>query len=160
MLQEKQYRREAAQKTSVAEILEGGFVETEDGAAALSVNGRQIKRVNILATIVDKADTGSTYKSMVADDGTGQIQLRLFDSESQLFERPEVGDFMMILGKPWCYGVEVAYYCPVALYVAKDFWHFKPLGCKCFLRQHFLRPFQQAFVGFCSHKLAENPVPF
>lgn len=106
MLQEKQYKREAAQKTSVAEILESGFVETEDGATALNVNGRQIKRANILATIVDKADTGGAYKSMVADDGTGQIQLRLFDSESNLFERPEVGAFVMIIGKPRRYGEE------------------------------------------------------
>lgn len=106
MLQEKQYRREVAQKTSVAEILKGGFMETEDGAATLSVNGRQIKRANILATIVDKADTGGAYKSMVADDGTGQIRLRLFDSESNLFERPAVGDFVMIIGKPRHYGGE------------------------------------------------------
>ena len=106
MLQEKQYRREIAQKTSVAEILEGGFVETEDGATALNVNGRQVKRANILATIVDKADTVGAYKSMVADDGTGQIRLRLFDSESRLFERPEVGDFVLIIGKPRHYGEE------------------------------------------------------
>ncbi|MBI2143351.1 hypothetical protein HYU20_03345 [Candidatus Woesearchaeota archaeon] len=106
MLQERQYRREVAQKTSVAEILEGGFVETEDGSTVLNVKGRQIKRANILTTIVDKASAGGAYKSMVADDGTGQIRLRFFDSESQLYEKPEVGDFVLVIGRPRHYGEE------------------------------------------------------
>ncbi len=103
MLQEK-YKREAAQKVSAAEILAGVFEEAEDGTTALNANDRQVRRANLLATIVDKADTGGAYKSMVADDGTGQILLRFFDSETGLFEKSQIGDFTLIIGKPRHYG--------------------------------------------------------
>ncbi len=119
MLLEKQYRREVARKTSVAGILEGGFVETGEGSAALNINGWQIKRANILATIVDKTESGEAYKSMVADDGTGQIKLRLFDDAQQLFGNAEVGDFALIIGKPRTYGSE-AYIAPELIKALKD----------------------------------------
>lgn len=119
MLQEKQYRREVAQKASIAGILGGEFVEAEDSTTALNVNGLQIKRANILATIVDKAESGGAYKSIVADDGTGQIKLRLFDDAQQLFGKVEVGDFAMIIGKPRTYGSET-YFAPELIKALKD----------------------------------------
>lgn len=119
MLQEKQYRREVAQKASVAEILNSSFVEAEDNTAAPNANGRQIKRANILATIVDKTETGGAYKSMVADDGTGQIKLRLFDDAQNLFGKTEVGDFALIIGKPRRYGDET-YIVPELIRALKD----------------------------------------
>lgn len=88
----------------VAEILGGTFEDAEDGTTALNANGRRVKRANLLATIVDKADTGGAYKSMVVDDGTGQIRLRFFDSEAGLFEKPQIGEFTLIVGKPRHYG--------------------------------------------------------
>lgn len=119
MLQEKQYRREVAQKASIAGILSGDFVEAEDSTTALNVNGLQIKRANILATIVDKAESGGAYKSMAADDGTGQIKLRLFDDAQQLFGKAEVGDFALIIGKPRAYGSE-RYIAPELIKALKD----------------------------------------
>lgn len=119
MLQEKQYRREIAQKASIAGILSGDFVEAEDGTTALNINGLQIKRANILATIVDKTEAGEAYKSMVADDGTGQIKLRFFDDAQQLFGKMEVGDFALIIGKPRHYGSE-RYIAPELIKALKD----------------------------------------
>ena len=119
MLQEKQYRREVAQKVSVAEILNSDFAEAEDETAALNANGRQIKRANILATIVDKADTGGAYKSMVADDGTGQVKLRIFDDTAGIFGKAEVGGFALIIGKPRHYGDET-YIAPELIRTLKD----------------------------------------
>ncbi|MBI2175927.1 hypothetical protein HYU40_01070 [Candidatus Woesearchaeota archaeon] len=119
MLQEKQYRREVAKKASIAGILSGEFLESEDGTTALNANGVQIKRVNILATIVNKTEIGEAYKSMVADDGTGQIKLQVFDDAQQLFGKAEVGDFALIIGKPRAYGSE-RYIAPELIKVLKD----------------------------------------
>ena len=108
MLQEKQFKREAAQKFSAGEILKGEFTETGDGALAMSIAGRPVRRVNMLATVVDKDSSESqSYKSLVVDDGTAQIRLRLFDTDAPLFEKLEVGDFAIIIGKPRRYGNEV-----------------------------------------------------
>ena len=108
VLQEKQFKREAAQKFSAGEILKGDFTETGDGALAMSIAGRPVRRVNMLATVVDKDSSESqSYKSLVVDDGTAQIRLRLFDTDAPLFEKLEVGDFAIIIGKPRLYGSEV-----------------------------------------------------
>ena len=106
MLQEKQFKREAAKKFSAGEILKGEFIETREGAIAMSIAGMPVRRVNMLAVVVDK-DSSQSYKSLVVDDGTAQIRLRLFDTDAPLFEKLEVGDFAIIIGKPRLYGSEV-----------------------------------------------------
>ena len=74
----------------------------------MSIAGRPVRRVNMLAVVVDKDSAESqSYKSLVVDDGTAQIRLRLFDTEAPLFEKLEVGDFAAIIGKPRRYGSEV-----------------------------------------------------
>lgn len=99
MLQEKKFQREAAKKASISEIQAGAFTGgPEEGAAG---------RVNILATIVDKDSDETTYKSMVADDGTGQIQLKIFDDGSKLFEKHEIGNLVVIVGKIRAYGGQI-----------------------------------------------------
>ena len=108
MLQEKQFKREAAQKFSAGEILKGEFTETGDGAIAMSIAGRPVRRVNLLATVVDKDSSESqSYKSLLVDDGTAQIRLRFFDTDTPLFEKLEVGNFAIIIGKLRHYGSEV-----------------------------------------------------
>ena len=108
VLQEKQFKRETAQKFSAGEILKGEFTETGDGALAMSIAGRPVRRINMLATIVDKDSSESqSYKSLVVDDGTAQISLRFFDTDTPLFDKLEVGDFAIIVGKPRRYGSEV-----------------------------------------------------
>ncbi|HLD97013.1 MAG TPA: hypothetical protein VI934_01570 [Candidatus Nanoarchaeia archaeon] len=108
MPQEKQFRREAARKASIGEILKGEFVEAEEGTAALNIAGQATRRLNLLATVVDKDNTESqSYKSLVVDDGTAQIRLRFFEAEAPLFEKLQIGDFAVIIGKPRSYGSEV-----------------------------------------------------
>ncbi len=94
MMQEKQYKREVARKTSISAALEAG-----DGEEF------QAKRVNVLATVIGKED-GQAYKSCVIDDGSGQIKLRFFDNEQRLFGKAGPGDFVLAIGKLRRYGEE------------------------------------------------------
>lgn len=103
--QERQFKRDVAQKASVSEILQGTFEAAEDGTTVLSTGRQQIKRTNILATVVAKNDTVEGRKDAVVDDGTGQIRLRFFDNEAML-KKLEVGDFTTIIGRPRQYGGE------------------------------------------------------
>lgn len=123
MLQERQenrFKREVARKASVADILRGEFTENEEGGRTLLISGKQARRVSILATVVDKSDQESqAYKSTVIDDGTAQIRLRFFDNEPWLFEKAEVGNFALIVGKPRSYGSE-SYIAPEIIKPLKD----------------------------------------
>ncbi|MBI2145438.1 hypothetical protein HYU18_03900 [Candidatus Woesearchaeota archaeon] len=107
VLQEKTFKREAAKKVSVADILAGNFAESSEGLVA-NIKGAPVKKANLLATIVDKAESENfTYKSIVVDDGTGQVQLRFFGSdekEESLFKRHEIGDFIIVIGRLRQYG--------------------------------------------------------
>ncbi len=101
MIQEKQFKREPARKASVSELLGESFVEGE----------AMVRRVNILATVVDKSQVDErAYKSVIVDDGTDQVQLRFFGSEGtegDLFGKVEVGNFSVIIGKLRKYGDSV-----------------------------------------------------
>ncbi len=90
MLQEKQFKREIARKAGISEI-NSGLNSDSEGA----------RRVNVFATVVEKiSEEGKPYRSLVIDDGTGQIQLRFFDgSDETLFQIAQVGDFSIIIGK-------------------------------------------------------------
>ncbi|MBI2550011.1 hypothetical protein HYV83_02415 [Candidatus Woesearchaeota archaeon] len=120
MLQENQFKREVARKAGVADILRGEFAENEEGSRTLLINGKQARRVSILATVVDKSgQEDQAYKSAVIDDGTAQIRLRFFDNEPWLFEKAEIGDFALIVGKPRSYGSE-SYIAPEIIKPLKD----------------------------------------
>jgi RecG-like helicase len=94
MADEQQYKREIAHKISIAELAWAG----ED---------LPFRRVNLLATVVEKeSQEGVSFKSMVVDDGTGQVRLRFFESEQFIFENAEIGDFVLVIGKPRRYGEE------------------------------------------------------
>ena len=119
-MQGTQFKREVARKASVADILRGEFAENEEGGRTLLISGKQARRVNILATVVDKSDQeNQAYKSTVIDDGTAQIRLRFFDNEPWLFEKAEIGDFALIVGKPRSYGSE-SYIAPEIIKPLKD----------------------------------------
>ncbi|MBI3036294.1 hypothetical protein HYY73_00855 [Candidatus Woesearchaeota archaeon] len=120
MQQENQFKREVARKASVADILRGAFAENEEGSRTLLISGKHARRVNILATIVDKSgQENQAYKSAVIDDGTARIRLRFFDNEPWLFEKAGVGDFALIVGKPRSYGSE-SYIAPEIIKPLKD----------------------------------------
>ncbi|MBI2143533.1 hypothetical protein HYU17_00085 [Candidatus Woesearchaeota archaeon] len=111
MLQENQFRREVAHKTSAAEILNAAFQQDDTGSMALNLDGRLAKRVNLLATVISKSeDEGQARKSMIVDDGTARLRLRFFD-DNGLFRMAEVGGFATIIGRPRSYDGE-AYIAP------------------------------------------------
>lgn len=117
MLQERKIRRDAAQRISVAGILNGNFQENEYGASTLNVNGNPIRRINLLATVVAKNDREG-QKNLVIDDGTGQIRLRFFENDWQ-FGKSEIGDFVLIIGRLRRFGAE-SYIVPEILKPVKD----------------------------------------
>lgn len=117
MLQERKIRRDVAQRISVAGILNGNFQENEYGASTLNVNGNPIRRINLLATVVAKNDREG-QKSLVVDDGTGQIRLRFFENDWQ-FGKSEIGDFVLIIGRLRRFGAE-SYVVPEILKPVKD----------------------------------------
>jgi hypothetical protein len=62
-------------------------------------DGRQISRVNIIGIVIDLQNSlTSNYKTIKIDDGSGNINLRIFESMSQ-FNALRVGEPVLVIGR-------------------------------------------------------------
>ena len=93
---ELQKLRQVAYKVRISDILDANFV---DGSYVkyIKLNNTNVSRVNIIATLIYKAEDFS-YASAVIDDGTGRISLRSFENKA-ILSKADVGDVVLIIGK-------------------------------------------------------------
>ncbi len=79
----------------IKDIMEGGFVNEEEGPSKIILgNGQKIGRVNIIG-IVTNVIKDMPFRFMI-DDGTGQIEVIDFENERNL----SVGDFVRVIAMP------------------------------------------------------------
>ncbi|MGM5487598.1 MAG: hypothetical protein ACQESG_01485 [Nanobdellota archaeon] len=87
-------RRQVAYKVRIQDILDGEFIKQEGwNPSYIQNNGREISRVNIIATIVTVDEN-----QLLVDDGSGRITLRIFENQD-LFSGIDIGDSILIIGK-------------------------------------------------------------
>lgn len=65
----------------------------------------KVARVNVIATILIKEKAGNITNILV-DDGTGQVVLRFFE-QLPLIEQIQIGNSILIVGKPRVYNQEI-----------------------------------------------------
>lgn len=95
-LQNQIQKRQVAYKVRVSDILKS-VSSKEIMSFYIKVNDLSVSRVNIIATLVYKAEDVS-YSSAMIDDGTGRISLRSFDKKF-IFSKSDVGDIVLTVGK-------------------------------------------------------------
>ncbi len=102
----KPFFRFPATKVSVLDLEEGEYIEEKEQNPnyLLIRENQKIFRINIIATLVHKEMKGS-ISSMLVDDGTGKIVMRLFE-ENKAALNLEVGDIIEIVGKIRVYNSE------------------------------------------------------
>ena len=93
---ELQKLRQVAYKVRISDILDANFVD-DSYVRYIRLNNTNVSRVNIIATLIYKAEDFS-YGSAVIDDGTGRISLRSFENKA-IFSKADVGDAVLIIGK-------------------------------------------------------------
>src|SRR3989338_8285446 len=95
----KSFFRFPAEKVAVRELDEGEYIEEKEQNPNYVMVGenKKIFRINVIATLVHKELRGSVT-SILIDDGTGKIILRLFEENKSAFHL-EVGDVVQIIGK-------------------------------------------------------------
>ena len=98
-------KRETAYKLRIGDILRGNqiFEESENlnkNLKFIEVGDKQIRRVNLIANVVDKFESEgeSRFASITLDDGSGQIRARLFGEDILKFKDTTQGDTLLVIG--------------------------------------------------------------
>ena len=95
--EQKSFQRQVAYKVNISDLLNGVITKDDVSAGFIKLNGLNVSRANIIATVVYKSDD-SSYASILIDDGTGKISLRSFENKG-IFSNIDVGDAVLVIGK-------------------------------------------------------------
>src|SRR3989344_4832712 len=102
------FDRQTAIKASIAMLLSGKYVVGEgDEPNRLLCGSVEVSRANLLGVVVSKESSDSAGSaSLLVDDSTGRLSVRAF-GENREINDTNVGDPVLIIGKPREYGGEV-----------------------------------------------------
>ena len=97
---EQSFKRRVAYKFTIGKLLEGAPVFEGERLLHLSLDGKEVVRVNLIANITDKylQEGEKKYGTLTLDDASGQIQLRFFGDDVVRMENLNQGDTVLIIG--------------------------------------------------------------
>jgi len=90
-------KRHVAWKLRIVDILSSVFAKGETSAGYIKFGNSGIFRVNVIATLIYKSENPSFNDGLI-DDGTGKIQLRIFENGNAL-SKIDVGDVVLVIGR-------------------------------------------------------------
>ena len=97
---EPQFKRNIAFKLRIGDILIGKPVFDNDKFTFVELGDKKIVRVNLAGNIVDKYESEGErkYLFLTLDDGSGQIQLRIFGDDFEKFKNLIQGQTVIVIG--------------------------------------------------------------
>jgi len=97
---EQKFKRNIAYKLRIGDLLIGKPILDEERFLFLELGSKKIVRVNVIGNIVDKyqSDGEKKFIFLTLDDGSGQIQLRIFGDDSEKFKDIHHGDTVLVIG--------------------------------------------------------------
>ena len=97
--------RQTAFIVNIKDIINSKYVKTEGEWTPnyLEINSLKVSRINIMGVVISVSED-ENVKSFVLDDGSSSIQVRIFEQDFD--KKLEIGDILMIIGKPREYNDE------------------------------------------------------
>ena len=94
------FKRHTAYKLRIGTILAGKPVAAGDRLKSIDLGAKQVVRANVIANIVDKyTQEGETkFGSLTLDDASGQIKVKTFGDDIDLFSPFNQGDTVLVIG--------------------------------------------------------------
>ncbi len=94
-------KRQTAYKCNILQISRGEYIQMQGWEPNyVLVNKLKVSRVNIIGVVLNK-----TESSLIIDDGSAQISLRVFD-DIKLIDKFSAGDIILSIGRPREYNDE------------------------------------------------------
>lgn len=113
-------KRQVAFKVSIKEINEGSYIKQEGWQPnyILTRDGRNISRINLIATIISIQSNSPTQMNITIDDGTGSLNIRTFE-DTNIVKDLEIGDIINVIGRPREFS-DIKYIVPEVIKKVKD----------------------------------------
>lgn len=95
-------QRQVAYRVGISDLNNGQFVKGagEWDSNYILVDGKKISRINIIGAIIEiMKDENNSYFNALIDDGSGNIRIRGWKEEINLFDGLNVGDLVLLVGK-------------------------------------------------------------
>ncbi|MBT3985480.1 hypothetical protein HOD38_05230 [archaeon] len=106
MAEEPQVRRQTAYKVWIRSLKTTKGEVDAGGLVYLPIKGKKVVRVNLIASVIDRFDSGN-YSMLMIDDGSDSIQLKVWGEDAWLLEGKQVGDMVLVSGRLGEYQEEV-----------------------------------------------------
>ena len=100
-------KRQIACKARIADLTNGKYVKEEGWTPnyIITKQGKHISRINLIGTVISKNESEQNYQSLIIDDGSGSISLRVFE-KNEAINNIEIGNIIVVIGRPREYGSE------------------------------------------------------
>ncbi len=73
-------------------------VDENSGFPSFFVSGKEVVRVNVIGSVIGSFYSGG-YSSLVIDDGSAQVRLKVWADDLSLVEGRDIGDFVLVIGR-------------------------------------------------------------
>jgi len=94
--------RQTSKVVRISDLVNGTFVRKEgmEPSYVLTNLGEKISRTKIFGTVVDKfMSEDGNYSSVTVDDDTDAIRVKAFKEDADFFDKFNVGDNVLLIGK-------------------------------------------------------------
>lgn len=101
-------KRKTAYKFWIKDIVNAERGTTEEGFQIFKIKGKDVSRVNLIASVVNKTENeGNTYATVTLDDGTETIRLKTWKEDTSKFQDISLGDGVLVIGRVRFFGSEL-----------------------------------------------------
>ncbi|MEA3378555.1 MAG: hypothetical protein U9Q69_02840 [Nanoarchaeota archaeon] len=95
-----QPRRQTAYKFWIKDLIAAKAEPNNQGFMAFRIKGKDVIRVNVLATIIHEYNSESgNYKLISLDDGSGQIRVKAWGEDTKILKSAQMADLVLLVGK-------------------------------------------------------------
>lgn len=99
--------RQTAFKVLISDLINGNYIIQEGWIPNyIQVKDKQISRINLMAAVIDKQSSESLI-TLTLDDGSGNIQAKTFNEDIKKLQDINIGDFILIIGRPRKYNEQL-----------------------------------------------------
>jgi RPA family protein len=107
MPEQESQARQVAYKVPIVSLLKNEFIQQEGwNPNYIKINENQVSRINLIATVIDKQATESLI-TLTLDDSTSTIQARAFNEDVKKATDINIGDPILLIGRPRKYNEQI-----------------------------------------------------